>query len=42
MVLGGKDVTARPPYLGTQFYQRLDKYGRLDGHVQGPGYAGTF
>ena len=41
MILGGEDVAARPPHLGTQGHQGLDQHRRLHRHVQRAGDLGT-
>ena len=41
VVLRGEDVARRPRNVGAQGHQRFDEYGRLDGHVQAAGNAGT-
>ncbi|OQB98100.1 MAG: hypothetical protein BWX80_04068 [Candidatus Hydrogenedentes bacterium ADurb.Bin101] len=41
MVLGRKNVAARPAHFRTQRPQRFYKYRRLDGHMKGPHDPGT-
>ncbi|CAM5680510.1 hypothetical protein SAFG77S_08228 [Streptomyces afghaniensis] len=41
VVLGGVDVAGGPADLGAQGDQSLDEHGRLHGHVQGAGDAGS-
>ena len=41
VVLGREDVAAGPAHAGAECRQRLDQHGRLHGHVQRAGDAGT-
>ncbi len=42
LVLGGEDVARGPAHVRTQFNQRLDQHGGLDGHVDTAHHIGAF
>jgi hypothetical protein len=40
-VLGGEDVAAHPPHVGSELRQRLDQHRRLHRHVQASHHPGA-